>query len=85
MRGRVRGRQRDRPRAGVVLCHPHPQYGGTMRSLVVSALFEALPVAGYSVLRFNFRGVERSTGEYGGGVREPADVRGRTRRAGRDG
>lgn len=62
------------PRAGVVLCHPHPQYGGTMRSLVVSALFEALPVAGYSVLRFNFRGVERSTGEYGGGVREPADV-----------
>jgi hypothetical protein len=30
-------------RAAVVLCHPHPQYGGTMRSIVISALFEALP------------------------------------------
>ena len=31
------------PHAAVVLCHPHPQYGGTMRSIVISALFEALP------------------------------------------
>src|SRR5438552_3863528 len=43
-------------RASVVLCHPHPQYGGTMRSIVISALFDALPAAGFTCLRFNFRG-----------------------------
>ena len=42
-------------RATAVLCHPHPQHGGTMRSIVVSALFEALPPAGVTCLRFNFR------------------------------
>ena len=62
------------PRAGVVLCHPHPQYGGTMRSLVTSALFEALPPAGYATLRFNFRGVEGSEGSWDNGVGERDDV-----------
>src|SRR5687767_6561224 len=52
------------PRAGMVLCHPHPQYGGSMRSLVISALFDALPAAGVTCLRFNFRGVENSEGFY---------------------
>ena len=33
------------PRAAMVLCHPHPQYGGTMRCIVIGALFEALPAA----------------------------------------
>lgn len=61
-------------RASVVLCHPHPQYGGTMRSIVIGALFEALPAAGFSVLRFNFRGVERSTGTHDEGRGELADV-----------
>jgi len=59
----------------VVLCHPHPQFGGTMRSIVVSALFEALPAAGYGCLRFNFRGVEGSAGSHGEGLSEPEDVR----------
>jgi len=59
----------------VVLCHPHPQYGGTMRSIVVSALFAALPEAGYNCLRFNFRGVEGSAGSHGDGLTEPEDVR----------
>ena len=45
-------------RAAMVLCHPHPQYGGTMRSIVISALFEALPRAGVACLRFNFRGTD---------------------------
>lgn len=58
----------------VVLCHPHPQYGGSMRSLVTSVLFTELPAAGYPCLRFNFRGVERSTGSYSDGEREPLDV-----------
>jgi uncharacterized protein len=63
------------PRGTVVLCHPHPQYGGSMRSIVISALFDALPAAGYTTLRFNFRGVEASSGEYGHGRTEPEDVR----------
>jgi uncharacterized protein len=62
------------PRAAAVLCHPHPQYGGSMRSIVTSALFDALPDQGVSCLRFNFRGVEASEGEYGGGTDEPLDV-----------
>jgi uncharacterized protein len=62
-------------RAGVVLCHPHPQFGGSMRSLVISALFEALPRAGVECVRFNFRGVEGSTGEYGHGDTERLDAR----------
>jgi alpha/beta superfamily hydrolase len=58
----------------IVLCHPHPLYGGTMRSIVVSALFDAMPERGCACLRFNFRGVERSTGEHSGGRDEPLDV-----------
>jgi len=61
-------------RAAVVLCHPHPQYGGTMRSIVIGALFEALPHAGFTCLRFNFRGVERSGGTHDDGVGERLDV-----------
>jgi len=64
----------DDARAAVVLCHPHPQYGGTMRSIVISALFDALPKQGVACLRFNFRGVEGSDGVYGEGRDEPVDV-----------
>jgi alpha/beta superfamily hydrolase len=62
-------------RCGMVLCHPHPQYGGTMRSIVISALFEALPPAGVTCLRFNFRGVEGSEGNHDQGRGEQRDVR----------
>jgi uncharacterized protein len=62
-------------RAAAVLCHPHPQYGGTMRSIVIGALFEALPATGVTCLRFNFRGVERSTGTHDDGRGELLDVR----------
>lgn len=61
-------------RASVVLCHPHPQYGGTMRSIVIGALFDALPAVGCTALRFNFRGVERSTGTHDEGRGELVDV-----------
>jgi alpha/beta superfamily hydrolase len=64
----------DDVRATAVLCHPHPQYGGTMRSLVISALFGGLPQQGVACLRFNFRGVEGSDGTYGEGRDEPLDV-----------
>jgi alpha/beta superfamily hydrolase len=61
-------------RASVVLCHPHPQYGGTMRSIVIGALFDALPKSGVTCLRFNFRGVERSSGTHDEGRGELLDV-----------
>lgn len=73
--------ERARPPAGTptiaaaVLCHPHPQFGGSMRAVVVSPLFEALPRLGVDCLRFNFRGVERSEGSYGNGVDEQLDAR----------
>jgi uncharacterized protein len=62
------------PRGGAVLCHPHPQFGGSMRSVVIGALFEQLPARGIACLRFNFRGVEGSAGEHGAGADEPLDV-----------
>jgi alpha/beta superfamily hydrolase len=62
------------PRAAMVLCHPHPQHGGTMRSIVIGALFGALPRVGVTCLRFNFRGVERSEGAYADGHGEQRDA-----------
>lgn len=62
-------------RAAAVLCHPHPRYGGSMRSLLVGELFRALSDAGVSTLRFNFRGVERSEGSWDDGRAERADAR----------
>ena len=59
---------------GVVLCHPHPLYGGEMGNNVVSALARAMQDAGMATLRFNFRGVGRSQGEHGGGDAEVHDV-----------
>jgi uncharacterized protein len=61
-------------RCGMVLCHPHPQYGGTMRSIVISALFDALPSRGVACLRFNFRGVEGSEGSHDFGNLERVDA-----------
>jgi alpha/beta superfamily hydrolase len=61
-------------RLTVVLCHPHPRYGGTMRSIVVGALFDALPASGCTVVRFNFRGVEGSGGAHDEGRNELLDV-----------
>src|SRR3954469_15676191 len=64
----------DEPWAAAVLAHPHPQYGGSMRSIVIGALFATLPEAGIAVLRFNFRGVEGSEGEFDDGRGERLDV-----------
>jgi alpha/beta superfamily hydrolase len=65
----------DSPIAGAVVCHPHPLYGGTMDNNVVVTVAETLRASGHSTLRFNFRGVGRSEGTYGGGVAEVEDVR----------
>lgn len=61
-------------RARVVLCHPHPLHGGTMRSLVISELFRALPAAGITCVRFNFRGVGMSAGTHDQGDGERLDA-----------
>ncbi|OQY48355.1 MAG: hypothetical protein B6240_04795 [Desulfobacteraceae bacterium 4572_87] len=59
---------------GVVITHPHPQYGGTMHNNVVESLVNAYGRAGYTTLRFNFRGMGRSEGRYDEGVGEQVDV-----------
>ncbi len=58
-----------------VLTHPHPLYGGEMDNPVVTTLAEVYQRLGYSTLRFNFRGVGRSGGDYGDGDGEQADAR----------
>jgi hypothetical protein len=63
------------PTIGVVLCHPHPLYGGDMQNNIVSALADTFQQAGMATLRFNFRGVGRSGGEHGGGEAEVEDVK----------
>ncbi|MGI9602022.1 MAG: alpha/beta hydrolase, partial [Acidimicrobiales bacterium] len=60
--------------AAVVLCHPHPQHGGTMRAPLMHKVMKALTGNGLAVLRFNFRGVGTSKGEWSGGVGEMDDV-----------
>ena len=63
-----------RVRGGVILCHPHPQYGGDMHNPVITAASEAAFQEGFSTLRFNFRGVGESEGSYGEGIGEREDV-----------
>jgi alpha/beta superfamily hydrolase len=62
------------PFAAVIVCHPHPLYGGSMENNVVSKLCEALARASLISLKFNFRGVGASEGEYGKGIGEQKDV-----------
>jgi alpha/beta superfamily hydrolase len=65
----------DAPRGGAIACHPHPLYGGTMHNHVTYRLAQAWRDAGVSCLRFNFRGVGRSTGTHDEGRGEVDDAR----------
>jgi len=58
----------------VVVCHPHPRYGGTMRNKVVYWMGRSFEDRGCAVLRFNFRGVEQSEGEWDEGRGEADDA-----------
>lgn len=60
---------------GLVLCHPHPLHGGDMENNVVRAFAAAFAGAGFAVLRFNFRGVGKSTGRYAEGIGEQGDAK----------
>ncbi len=75
--GRLEGRyhpqlKKDAPIA--LILHPHPQYGGTMNNPVTYALHYAFRDLGFTVLRFNFRGVGRSQGEFDHGIGELSDA-----------
>jgi alpha/beta superfamily hydrolase len=58
----------------VLICHPHPQYGGNMYNNVVSGVFNELVDNNISCLRFNFRGVGKSSGIHSDGTGELNDV-----------
>ncbi len=75
--GRIEGRyhKSERPNAPVALIlHPDPLFGGTMNNKVVYSLFSCFKDLGFSVLRFNFRGVGRSQGQFDNGIGELSDA-----------
>jgi len=62
------------PLPAVIVCHPHPLYGGSMDNNVVCNLSETLTQASLASFKFNFRGVGGSQGEFGQGIGEREDV-----------
>ncbi len=75
--GRLEGTLRvpdAEPRGIVVVAHPLPTHGGTMRNPLVAALARAVADRGFYALRFNFRSVGASAGEWSGGAEEWHDV-----------
>ena len=75
--GRLEGRyhQSKKPNAPIaIVLHPHPLHGGNMNNRVVFIMFNNFVERGFSVLRFNFRGVGRSQGEFDNGVGELSDA-----------
>ena len=75
--GRLEGRyhisQKKNAPLALVL-HPNPQFGGTMNNPVAFSLYQLFVDRGFSVLRFNFRGVGRSQGAFDGGIGELSDA-----------
>ena len=59
---------------GIVITHPHPQFGGDMYNPVVESIGHVYQHKGITTLRFNFRGVGSSRGSYGDGIGEREDV-----------
>jgi alpha/beta superfamily hydrolase len=75
--GRIQARYQHskNPNAPVALvCHPHPLHGGTMNNKVTYAMYQTFAKLGFSTLRFNYRGVGESQGEWGEGEGELADA-----------
>ncbi|MAW81024.1 MAG: alpha/beta hydrolase [Parvularcula sp.] len=75
--GRLEGRYQkgkgENPPVALVL-HPHPMFGGTMNNRATYELYQMFVRRGFSTMRFNFRGVGRSQGEYDQGQGELADA-----------
>ena len=75
--GRLEGRYHPQNRIDAdiaIILHPHPQYGGTMNNKVTYNLHYCFYRLGFAVLRFNFRGVGRSQGEFDFGNGELSDA-----------
>lgn len=63
------------PRGSAVICHPHPLFGGSMSYPLLESIAEELASRRIAALRFNFRGVGSSTGEYSRGLGEIEDAK----------
>ncbi len=75
--GRLEGRfqpSKDRTAPIAIVLHPHPQFGGTMNNQITYQVFYMFVKRGFSVLRFNFRGVGRSQGVFDHGSGELSDA-----------
>lgn len=75
--GRLEGKYHqaaDKSAPVAVVLHPHPLYGGTMNNKITYNLYQSFAKAGFSVMRFNFRGVGRSTGKFDDGIGEMTDA-----------
>lgn len=75
--GRIEGRYHHselKAAPVALILHPHPLYGGTMNNKIVYRLYHTFAQNGFSVLRFNFRGVGKSQGKYDEGVGELSDA-----------
>ncbi|MDX7950037.1 alpha/beta hydrolase [Lichenihabitans sp. Uapishka_5] len=75
--GRLEGRFHHAKARGApiaIVLHPHPQFGGTMNNQIVYNMYYAFAERGFSVLRFNFRGVGRSQGSFDHGSGELSDA-----------
>ncbi|MCX7351153.1 MAG: alpha/beta hydrolase [Alphaproteobacteria bacterium] len=75
--GRIEARYHHSKAAGspiAILLHPHPTFGGTMNNPIVHTMYQMFQSRGFSVLRFNFRGVGRSQGVFENGAGELSDA-----------
>ena len=75
--GRLEGRfhpQKNEDAPVAIILHPHPKFGGTMNNKVVYNLHYCFFNLGFTCLRFNFRGVGKSEGEFDDGLGELADA-----------
>ncbi len=75
--GRLEGRyqpSKDKTAPIAMILHPHPKFGGTMNNQIIYDLFYMFVERGFAALRFNFRGVGRSQGEFDHGQGELSDA-----------
>ncbi len=75
--GRLEGRYHHAKERGAPLAlvlHPHPLHGGTMNNRITYSMYQVFQRLGFSVMRFNFRGVGRSQSKFDGGMGEINDA-----------
>ena len=66
--------ENQQPKGIAVVAHPHPLYGGSLDNKVVYTLFNSALELGYIAVKFNFRGVGKSEGNFDNGIGEVEDV-----------